>query len=203
MALTTGLEVAAFALVATFAGRMGDVPMASYQTAMNVTSLVFMLSIGLAAATSIRVANAVGRHDQAGLQTAAWVGIGLTLLLNIVFGGLLALTTGPVAAVYSDDEAVLALSQAALLVVTVMLVVDGAQAVLASAARALGDVLVPLMIFAVTFWGVGVPLAYWAGLDAGYGVPGLLGGMTVGLAAAALGLVVRFAIIVRRGPRPL
>ena len=53
LALTTGLEVSAFGLVATFAGRMGEAPMAGYQAAMNVVSLVFMLSLGLGAATAV------------------------------------------------------------------------------------------------------------------------------------------------------
>lgn len=203
LALTTGLEVGAFSLVATFAGRLGDVAMASYQTAMNVTSLIFMLSIGLAAATAIRVANAVGRRDDAGLRAAASIGIGLTIALNLVFGVLIALSPGPISAFYSNDPAVQALATTALLVVAAVLVVDGAQAVLASAARALGDVFVPLLIFAVTFWAIGVPLAFYAGLRFDLGVPGLLGAMAVGLGLAALALGLRFHFILRRGPRPL
>jgi MATE family multidrug resistance protein len=80
---------------------------------------------------------------------------------------------------------------------------DGAQAVLASAARAIGDVLVPLGLFGVSFWLLGVPLAFWLGLRADYGVPGLLVGMALGLALAALALGIRFWATVRRGVRPI
>lgn len=88
LALTTGLEVSAFAFVATFAGRLGEVAMAGYQASMNITSLVFMLSIGLAAATAVRVANAIGRNDGQGMRMAAWTGIGMTVGLLLLLSTL-------------------------------------------------------------------------------------------------------------------
>ena len=92
---------------------------------------------------------------------------------------------------------------AALYVVAAMIIVDGAQAVLATSLRSAGDVLVPLAIFGVTFWGFGVPLAYVLGLTAELGVPALLGAMTIALGLAALILGVRFHVISKRGVRPI
>lgn len=203
LAVTTGLEVSAFSLVATFAGRMGEAAMAGYQASMNVVTLIFMLSIGLAAATAVRVANAVGRRDPTGMVRAGWTGVGLNLaiMLSLCFG--LWIAPGPVAAFYSDDPAVRAVTLAGLHVVAVMIIVDGLQAILASSARAIGDVLVPMGIFALAFWLIGVPLAYWVGLNAGYGVPGLMAAMTLGLGLAAAALGVRFHVVARRGVRPL
>ena len=203
LALMTGLEVSAFGLVATFAGRMGEVPMAGYQASMNVVSLIFMLSIGLGAATAVRVANAVGRHHPSDMARAGWTGLGLVLGLMLLLSLGLWAVPGPVAALYSDDPAVRAVILAGLSVVAVMIIADGAQAVLASATRAIGDVLVPLGLFGVSFWLLGVPLAFWLGLRADYGVPGLLVAMALGLALAALALGIRFWATVRRGVRPI
>ncbi len=203
LAMTTGLEVAAFSLVASFAGRLGDVPMASYQAALNVLALVFMLSLGLAAAAAVRVANAVGRHDSTGMAVAAWVALGLNSALMLAIAAGIALLAGPVAALYSSDPAVRALTAVALYVIAVMIILDGAQAVLATSLRAVSDVLVPLAIFGLTFWGFGVPLAYVLGLRAGYGVPGLLVAMTLALALASLALALRFHLLSRRTVRPM
>jgi MATE family multidrug resistance protein len=203
LAVTTGLEVCAFSFVATFAGRMGEVPMAAYQASMNINTLVFMLSIGLAAATAVRVANAIGRNDGPGMRMAAWTGIGMTVGLLLLLGLAIWIWPEALAKLYSDDPAVVSVILAALVVVAVMIIADGAQAVLASAARAAGDVLIHLAIFAVTFWGIGVPLAYWAGLRAGHGVPGLMGAMTLAIGVAALALAFRFQIVARRGVKPL
>jgi MATE family multidrug resistance protein len=203
LALTTGLEVSAFGLVATFAGRMGEVPMAGYQASMNVVSLVFMLSLGLGAATAVRVANAVGRRNPSDMARAGWTGVGLVLGLMLLLSLGLWAVPGPVADLYSDDPAVRTVMLAGLSVVAIMIIADGAQAVLASAARAIGDVLVPLGLFGVSFWLLGVPLAFWLGLRADYGVPGLLVAMALGLALAALALGIRFWATVRRGVRPI
>jgi len=48
-----------------------------------------------------------------------------------------------------------------------------------------------------------VPLAFWLGLRADYGVPGLLVAMALGLALAALALGIRFWATVRRDVRPI
>lgn len=203
LAMTTGLEVGAFSLVASFAGRLGDVPMASYQAALNVLALAFMLSLGLAAAAAVRVANAVGRHDGAGMAVAAWVALGLNAALMLVLATGISLFSGPLAALYSSDPAVRSLTAVALYVIAVMIVVDGAQAVLATSLRAVSDVFLPLGIFGLSFWGLGVPLAYVLGLRAGYGVPGLLAAMTLALALASLALAVRFHLLSRRSVRPM
>jgi len=203
LALMIGLEVSSFGLVATFAGQMGEVPMAAYQASMNVVSLVFMLSIGLGAATAIRVANAVGRHHPSDMAGAGWTGLGLVLGLMLLLCLGLWAVPGPVVDLYSDDPAVRSVMLAGISVVAVMIIADGAQAVLASATRALGDVLVPLALYGVSFWLLGVPLAFWLGLRADYGVPGLLAAMTLSLALVALAMGFRFWATVRRDVRPI
>ena len=107
------------------------------------------------------------------------------------------------AALYTDDPDVLPVAAAGLIVVAAILIVDGAQAVLASAARAAGDVIVPLVIYAVAFWVIGVPLAYYLGLRLGMGVPWLLGSMGFALTIIALALGIRFHIVTRRGVQPI
>ena len=143
---------------------------------------------------------AIIRSDMA---RAGWTGVGLVLGLMLLLSLGLWAVPGPVAALYSDDPAVRAVMLAGLSVVAVMIIADGAQAVLASATRAIGDVLVPLGLFGVSFWLLGVPLAFWLGLRADYGVPGLLVAMALGLALAALALGIRFWVTVRRDVRPI
>jgi MATE family multidrug resistance protein len=203
LAITTALEVGAFSMVATFAGRMGETNMAGYQVAMNVVTLVFMLSLGFAGATSVRVANAVGRGDSSGIRLAGWMGSGLDLTLMVLLALAIWAAPGPLAAFYTDDPAVQAVAIAGLAVITVMILVDGTQVVLLSATRAMGDVLVPMGIYAVTLWIIGVPLAFVLGVQAGFGVVALFGSMTLALALTSVSLALRFHVIARRGVRPI
>ena len=52
------------------------------------------------------------------------------------------------------------------------------------------------------FWMVGLPAAWYFGLEAGGGVPGLFFGMVAGLLAASSLLGLRFAVVSRRAIRP-
>src|SRR5262249_20805598 len=84
LALAMGMESVAFTATTMFAGWLGNDALAAYQDAINVNAFVFMLALGLQTATSVRVANAVGRNDQTGLRFAGWVGAGLNIALLAV-----------------------------------------------------------------------------------------------------------------------
>ena len=198
-----GLETSAFAATATFAGWLGAVPLAGYQVALNATALIYMLAIGLSTATAVRVANAIGRQDRAGLAWAGWVGTGVAIVLMFAVAAGVALGADGIAALYSGDAAVRAVATAALYVVAWIVVVDGAQGVLIGATRGATDVAVPTAIYALSFWGIGVPMGYGLGVVAGYGVPGLMWSLFAALLAAGLLLGARFHAVARRPLRPI
>jgi MATE family multidrug resistance protein len=203
LSLGAGLETACFATVTTFAGRLGEVPLARYQIAFNVVTFVFMLAIGLSNATSIRVANAVGRGDRPGMALAGWTGVGLVVALTAAIGLLIGALGAPIAALYSNEGPVLALAAPALGVVAVLVVADGAQAVVLGALRGTGDVLFPMASYAVAFWLIAAPAAYVLGLEGGSGIVGLLWGLFAGLVCALCLLSWRFAVVARRAVEPV
>ena len=203
LSLAVGLETACFATIATFAGRLGEVPLAGYQIAHNVISVVFMLAIGLSTATSVRVANAVGRADAAGAAAAGWTGLGLVTLLMVPISALIYLLGGPIARLYSNEAAVLEIAIPALAIIAAMVLVDGAQAVVLGALRGMGDVLLPTLSYVVALWGLSVPLAYLFGLNGNGGIEGLLWPLFTGMSCALALLGWRFAVVSRRSLRPV
>ncbi len=196
--VATGLEAGAFATIATFAGRMGEVEMAAFQACMNVVSFAFMLAIGLSTATSVRVANAVGRNDRAGLAMSGWLGLALVLAMMFLAGLVVISLREPIAAIYTEEESVRALAQLGLFWVAAILMFDGAQAVLMGAHRGAADVMVPTGMQGFSFWVVAVPLAYLLGLHLNLGVPGLFAAIFAATAVAAVLLSGRFAVLSRR-----
>ncbi|WP_119460357.1 MATE family efflux transporter [Rhodospirillaceae bacterium SYSU D60014] len=203
LAAAIGLETTAFAASTTFAGWMGTAPLAGFQIAFNTTALVYMLSIGLSTATAVRVANAIGRRDRVGLARAGWTGVGLAILLMLAVAVILNLTSGAIAAIYTDDIAVQAIAIPALGIVAWLVIADGAQGVLMGAMRGAGDVILPTAIYGLAFWGLAIPLAYGLGVAAGYGVPGLLWSLCVGLIVAMVLLALRFHFLSKQEIRAL
>jgi MATE family multidrug resistance protein len=198
LAMATGLEASSFTMIATFAGWLGTTQMAAYQSCINVVSFAFMMAIGLSTATSVRVANAVGREDRPGVALAGWLGVALSAVLMLAIGLVVLWQRELVAAIYSDSAAVQAIARQGLLLVAAVLFFDGVQAVLMGAHRGAADVIVPTTMQGVAFWIIGVPAAYLFGVAWDGGVIGLISGLMVALMAASLFLTLRFRWLSRR-----
>jgi len=203
LALAMGMESVAFTATTMFAGWLGNDALAAYQDAINVNAFVFMLALGLQTATSVRVANAVGRNDQAGLRVAGWVGAGLNIGLLATVGVVIWFGRDAIASVFTSNPAVHAPLVAALGLVAVISIADGLQAVLIGATRGAADTVVPTVLQGISFWVIMVPLNYYFSGAAGLGVNGLFYGIGISVLAASLFLAIRFAMLTQRHIRPV
>jgi len=198
MGLAHALESAAFASMTLFAGLLGSSQVAGFQVAFNLVAMVFMCAIGIAAAASIRVANAVGRGDITGVRVAGWVAAALAGLLLACIGLVMGSMPEGFARLYSDDPAVLAVAAPCILLAAVAVVPDGLQGVLMGALRGAGDVWPATALYCIAFWGVMVPAGYLLGVVLGGGAPGLVVAMFLGTLCASVLLGLRFRRMCRR-----
>lgn len=198
MGLAHALESAAFAAMTLFAGLVGADQVAGFQVAFNLVAMVFMSAIGIAAAASIRVGNAVGRGDGAGVRAAGWVAAALAGVLLGCIGTVLGLSPQGFARLYSTDPAVLAVAAPCILVAAVAVVPDGVQGVLMGALRGAGDVWPATFLYCVAFWGVMVPAGWVLGVVRGGGGPALMLAVLMGTVVATVLLGLRFRGVCRR-----
>jgi MATE family multidrug resistance protein len=63
------------------------------------------------------------------------------------------------------------------------------------------DVRVPTAISFAGYWLIAAPLAWYFGMEKGWGGPGLWGGVSMGVMTVAVLLVARFACVSRREER--
>jgi MATE family multidrug resistance protein len=201
IAVSFGLENGAFFAAATFAGWLGAVPLAAYQIVLNTMGLIYMLAIGLATATAVRVGNAVGRRDQAGLAKAGWVGVGLGIAVMLCLLPLLHGASGHIVRIYTADQAVIAIAAPALGLAAWILVVDASQSILTGALRGAADIWACIMVQFVSFWLICIPVCYLFAHPLNLGVAGLLWGLFIGLLGAALLLAWRFKALAAREVR--
>lgn len=192
MGLTILIEVSGFSLMAVFIARLGTTAVAGHQIAANLVSLLFMLPMALASATSTLVAQAIGARDVHDARRLARHGIGFGLLVAVAVGTLVYVSRGGLVRLYTADVAVIAATLPILAWVTLFHVVDAAQALASFVLRAYRIATVPMVIFAASLWGVGLGGGYVVAFDtAGLTPPGLLGApgywaaSTAGLALAA------------------
>lgn len=203
--MTWLMEGGLFVATALVIGRLGEVPAAAHQIAINIASLCFMVPMALAEATTVRVGHAVGRGDRDGLRRAAFAGFALVLVTQLLTGSTLLFGNQAIAAMYTTDGVVIALSSSLLLLAAAFQFPDGIQVLSVGALRGLKDTRVPMLLAALAYWGIGMPLGAVLGLGLGehvpaYGPRGMWVGLIAGLTVAAVLLSLRFLRLSRRIP---
>lgn len=196
-----GLEGGAFSALTILAGLLGTVQLAGYQIAFNLIGLIFMCAIGTAAASTIRVGNAVGRASGKDIRRAGWAGVLIIFGVMLAFAGIFLGLGDPLAHIYSDDPTVLPMATTLIGIGGLVLVFDGAQAVLMGALRGLADVWIPPVLQFLAWWGVAVPMAYGLAFALGVGVNGLMWAFLTGAIVSSTLLSLRFHVVARRPPR--
>ena len=203
--VTVAMEGSLFIVTALLIGRLGEVPAAAHQIAINIASLCFMVPMGVAEATTVRVGHAVGAGDAARVRRAAFAGYAIVLATQAFSGAALLLGHDAIVALYTRDAAVATLAATLLLYAAAFQFPDGVQVLSAGALRGLRDTRRPMLLAALAYWGLGMPLGAILGLGLGGLVPamgpqGMWIGLIVGLTAAALLLGTRFLRSSRRVP---
>ncbi|WP_425501209.1 MATE family efflux transporter [Pseudoxanthomonas suwonensis] len=201
--VTVLMEGGLFIATALLIARLGEVPAAAHQIAINVSALCFMVPMGLAEATTVRVGRALGAGDPLGVRRAARAGYTIVLATQACSALVMLLGHDAIVAIYPRDAAVAATASVLLLYAATFQFPDGVQVMSAGALRGLRDTRVPMFLAMVSYWGIGMPLGAWLGLGLGRGPQGMWTGLILGLSAAAVLMGWRLAYSLRRLPPPV
>jgi len=192
------LEFGVFAVVALLMGRLGTVPMAAHQVAINIASLTFMVPLGVSSAAAVLVGQSVGAGEPMRARRSAVAALGTGAAFMAMSGAVLTLGPHVLAHVYSTEAAVVALATLLIPIAGVFQIFDGLQVVSIGVLRGVGDTRTPMIVNVLGFWLIGFPVSLWLGFVAGGGAVGLWWGLVVGLAAVATILLLRVRSRLRR-----
>ena len=190
--ITVLMEGSLFIVTALLIARLGAVSAAAHQIAINVAALCFMVPMGVAEATTVRVGHALGARDPAGIRRAAHAGYAIVLGTQALSALVLLFGHDAVVSLYTQDLAVAALAGTLLLYAAAFQFPDGIQVLSAGALRGLKDTRAPMWLAMFSYWGLGMPLGAGFGLWLGWGPQGMWLGLIMGLTAAAISLGWRF-----------
>jgi MATE family multidrug resistance protein len=199
------LEAGLFVAASILSGVIGAKTLAAYEVVMAWTGIPFVIALGMAEATMVLVAHAVGRRQIRAVRRAGYLGmtlgVGLLTLLVVVPLGLADEIIGIFIAV--DDPGFNEVSRLAtqfLMIVAIFQVFDGLQAIAARALRGLKDSVAPLWIAGFGYWVLGIGGGSLLAFHYQLGGAGLWWGLAIGLSVTASLLCWRFN---RLSNRPL
>ncbi len=192
------LEGGSVAVVGVFVGWLGAAALAANQVVMAVAGVLYMVPLGMAAATSIRIAQAIGGDERPRLRAIGVAGLASVTTWLAVATLLLTVFAQPIARAFIDDPVVIGLAAALFFTVGVMQVLDGVQSVSLGALRGMLDSHWPTRVSLLAYWGLAVPLAWLCGIALGFGLVGVWAGFGIGLAVAGALLLRRFLDLTRQ-----
>jgi multidrug resistance protein, MATE family len=191
-------EVAAFASLNVVAGWISGLAVAAWAVVLNVTALIFMVPLGLGAATSVLVGRAYGARDGRGVVRAGLVAFGVTAAFGVAVSLIVWPASRLIVTGYTTDPKVIAMAAPALVLACLFFLADALQVVAAQALRARGDVLIPSITHLTSYVLVMMPLAWLLAIPLGLAVNGLVLAVIAASLLSAGFLLVRFAILARR-----
>jgi MATE family multidrug resistance protein len=200
-----GVETTLFMITLMMMGWIGTTSLAAHLVAIQCAAFTFMVPLGIGLAATVRVGQAVGRNDARGAKMAGHVSMGLALGFMTASALLFWLAPRFLVGIYLDlsapaNQPVIEVAVGLLSVAAVFQMADGIQVSAAGALRGFKDTTVPMIIAVVSYLGVGLASGYALGFVAGFGGQGLWWGLVIGLALAAVLLVLRFRRLTRIMP---
>ena len=200
-ALQMFFEIGVFTAAIWLSGTLGKNAQAANQIALNLSSMTYMIAVGLGVAATIRVGNQKGLNQAVELRRIAKSVFLMGLIFATLFAALFMVFHELLPRFYldlddainfKDNNEVIDLAAQLLIIAGLFQISDSIQVVFLGALRGLQDVKIPTLITFSAYWIVGFPSSYYLGNSVRYGSVGIWMGLLAGLTAASVFLYLRF-----------
>jgi multidrug resistance protein, MATE family len=197
------MEFGLFSSTALLCGLIGTTAIAANQIALQVTTILFMVQLGIALATTVRVGHAVGRNDPPAVRRAGFTAMLLGIVLATTLTLIVIVWRSAIGLIFlgaaaADAQATIDLVATLLVVGATLFITDGLQTIAAGALRGMKDTRMPLVFALIGYWLVGFPSAWVLAFHAGLGAVGVWIGISVGTSVYATLLILRFRLLANR-----
>ena len=200
-ALQMFFEIGVFTAAIWLSGTLGKNAQAANQITLNLSSMTYMIAVGLGVAATIRVGNQKGLNQAVELRRIAKSVFLMGLIFATLFAALFMVFHELLPKFYldlsdainfKDNNEVIDLAAQLLIIAGLFQISDSIQVIFLGALRGLQDVKIPTLITFSSYWIVGFPSSYYLGNSVRYGSVGIWMGLLAGLTAASVFLYLRF-----------
>jgi len=183
------LEIGAFSAATALCAKLGPLPLAGHEIAINCAAFTYMVPLGISSAAAVRVGQQLGRRNPEGARRAGWsailIGAGFMTCAGVIFVSIPKL----IARLFSPDPTVIRVGASLLLVAAAFQLFDGLQTVATGALRGSGDTRRPMIANLIGYWVIGLPLGYVLAFRFGWGAFGVWIGLCIGLMIIGCALI--------------
>ena len=180
------LESAAFILTSILALSFGKVAAGSMQVAFSIANVAWMITVAIGSAATILVSHIHGNRHTEELRPTVTATYHLGLLWATLMAILFVTLREPLAAIFTDNAEVIALTADLMLLIAVYQFSDSIQGLSISMMRGIQDVKIIMPIVLCSYLVLNIPTGVILAYSFDMGCRGLVIGLIVGLSSAAL-----------------
>ena len=180
------LESAAFILTSILALSFGKVAAGSMQVAFSIANVAWMITVAIGSAATILVSHIHGNRHTEELRPTVTATYHLGLLWATLMAILFVTLRQPIAAIFTDNAEVIALTAELMLLIAIYQFSDSIQGLSISMMRGIQDVKIIMPIVLCSYLVLNIPTGVILAYSFDMGCRGLVIGLIVGLSSAAL-----------------
>lgn len=180
------LESAAFILTSILALSFGKVAAGSMQVAFSIANVAWMITVAIGSAATILVSHIHGNRHSHELRPTVTATYHLGLLWATIMAVVFITLRQPIAAIFTDNTEVIALTAELMLLIAIYQFSDAIQGLSISMMRGMQDVKIIMPIVLCSYLILNIPIGILLAYHFDMGCHGLVIGLIVGLSSAAL-----------------
>lgn len=193
IALTGLLESAAFSFFSVImVGWIGKVELATHQIVQSLGNISFMVATGIGTAATIRVSHQVGAGKIEDAKMAGFAAIHMALAYMGSCGLIFFAFRNSLPYIFTEDPLVIEAASSLILVLCLYQIFDAIQLTSISSLRGIKDTKIPMIMSAIAFYLISIPLGYILGFKLHLGLNGVWLGLAAGLMFIAIISLFRF-----------
>ncbi|MFD0707441.1 MATE family efflux transporter [Photorhabdus akhurstii] len=190
------VEMVFLDVIAITAAPLGAQVIAAHNIMLNITSIIYTITGGIAAAVTVKVGSYIGKRDRTALTGTIKISIALILSISAVIGVLIYYFAGSFISLYTNDNGVIIIALNIIFLLCLFQFFDSCQAALSGILRGFHDTRSVFYAPLFGYWLVGLPLGFVLALTdwvtESMGIIGFWYGLVLGLFVNAILL---FAIL--------
>ena len=182
------IEVTSFTFMSLFIARLGTEALAGHQIVANIGTVIYMVPLSLSIATMTLVSQSIGANKQSRAEQIGWSSVFFTTTLCAVIGLTAWFFRTELLNLYDPPDEVKQFAIPLFLFIAFYQIFDALQVSAAFILRAYRIAFWPMLIYAVSLWGVGLGGGYMLGFNITGNVPLALQGASGFWAANSISL---------------
>jgi MATE family multidrug resistance protein len=182
------IEVTSFTFMSLFIARLGTEALAGHQIVANIGTVIYMVPLSLSIATMTLVSQSIGANQQSRAEQIGWSSVFFTTTTCAVIGLTAWFFRAELLNLYDPPEEVKQFAVPLFLFIAFYQIFDALQVSAAFILRAYRIAFWPMLIYALSLWGVGLGGGYMLGFNVTGNVPLALHGASGFWAANSISL---------------